>query len=247
MTQLVCPDCQHQNEVERIYCHNCGARLDRTGVNKEKIAEGQSEEEARKHLKKMFNPSRGKGKQLATQTGKMLLGALCAALLIVMLLSPDLPPAPKNYDFAPLINMDLVSALSSHRTAPLIYSEDQVNSYLASIVRRKDSPAQQGFAPLRRIFVQFREGECAVHSERRLFGLSIFCGSTYQVSIEQEKIKANNRGGYIGRLPIHPALMKYADVTLQKAWDSLARERNSVARLAGLEFHPQSVALVAAR
>jgi hypothetical protein len=48
-------------------------------------------------------------------------------------------------------------------------------------------------------------------------------------------------------MPIHPMLMKYTDIILQKAWDSLARERNSVAKLASIEFHPQSVTLVAAR
>ena len=37
MTKLICPDCQHENELERIYCHNCGARLDRTGLIKEKM------------------------------------------------------------------------------------------------------------------------------------------------------------------------------------------------------------------
>jgi hypothetical protein len=61
------------------------------------------------------------------------------------------------------------------------------------------------------------------------------------------KITAANLGGYIGRMPIHPALMKYADVLLGKAWECVARERNSVARLAGIEFHPQSVTLIVAR
>ena len=48
-------------------------------------------------------------------------------------------------------------------------------------------------------------------------------------------------------MPIHPAVMKYGDFLLQKTWDSLARERASVAKLASIEFHPQSVTLVTAR
>ncbi|MDQ3198425.1 MAG: zinc ribbon domain-containing protein [Verrucomicrobiota bacterium] len=247
ITHLVCPDCQHQNELERIYCHNCGARLDRTGVNKAEVADGDSEEAGRRHLKKMFDPSSGRGKRLATKLAKLILGALGLAVLIVMLLPPDLPPAPKSYEFAPLINMDIVSALSSQRPATLVYSEEQVNSYFGSLVRRKDGPATQGYFPLRRLFVQFQEGQCAIHAERKLFGLSVFCGSTYRVALEQGKIKASNGGGYIGRMPIAPALMKYADLMLGKAWESLDRERKSVARLAGIEFHPQSVTLVAIR
>src|SRR6516225_2034765 len=30
--QLTCPDCQRENEAERIYCHDCGARLDRSAL-----------------------------------------------------------------------------------------------------------------------------------------------------------------------------------------------------------------------
>ena len=246
MTKLICPDCQHENEPERIYCHNCGARLDRSGVIKEKIEEGPTEERTRQHLKKLFAPNRGRSKRIAAQFVKMLLGAAALAAVIVMLLPPDLPPAPKSYSFAPLINMDIVSALSSRQPAALVYNEEQVNSYLAATVRRKDSPAQQGFFPLRRVSVQFQEGQCWVHVERRIFLLSIFGGSEYRVAIDSGKITTANMGGYIGRMPIHPLLMKYADVLLGKAWDCLARERNSVARLAGIEFHPQSVSLIVA-
>jgi hypothetical protein len=32
MTKLACTECQHQNEVQRIYCHNCGAKLDRSAL-----------------------------------------------------------------------------------------------------------------------------------------------------------------------------------------------------------------------
>ena len=179
--------------------------------------------------------------------GKVVLGACAAAALIEMILPPpDLPPQTKNYSFAPMISMDMVSAISSHQTAPLVYSEEQVNSYLASSLRRKDSPAKEGFFPLLRIFVKFQEGICGINTERQFYGLSIYSGSSYRVAIDNGKIISATTGGYIGRMPIHPALMKYADV-LHKAWDSLARERNSVARLAGIEFHSQSVTLIVAR
>jgi hypothetical protein len=247
MTKLICPDCRHENEPERIYCHNCGARLDRTGLAREKGGEGVPEEKTRQHLKKMFRPNRGRGRQLAFQLAKVLLGALAVAAIIVMLLPPNLPPAPKSYSFAPLINMDMVSALSSHQPPSLSYSEEQVNSYLAATVRRKDSPAQQGLFLLRRVFVQLQEGQCQVHVERRIWNLPVYSGSAYRVAIANGKITTNNLGGYIGRMPIHPALMKYADVLLGKAWECLARERNSIARLAGIEFHPQSVTLIVAR
>lgn len=244
MTNLVCPDCQHENEPERIYCHNCGARLDRTGLAK---ANFLAEQRTRQHLEKMSDPSRGKAKQITSQLLKLLLGAVAVAAVIVMVLRPNLPPAQKTYYFAPLINRDIVSALSGREPSSLRYEESQVNSYLAATLRRKDSPSQEGFFPLKRVFVQFQEGQCTIHIERRLLKLSIYSGSSYRVAIANGKIAGQSTSGYIGRMPIHPALMKYADVIFSKAWDSLSRERNSVSRLAGIEFHPQTVTLLVTR
>jgi hypothetical protein len=246
VTKLVCSDCQHENEPERIYCHNCGARLDRSAVAREKVAE-DVDAGTQKHLKKMFDSGSGRAGRAAIMLGKVLLGACATAALIEMILPPDLPPPPKSYGFAPMIGMDMVSAISSHQTASLVYSEEQVNSYIGSNLRRKDSPAKEGVFPLLRIFVQFQEGICGINTERQFYGLSIYSGSSYRVAISNGKISSEATGGYIGRMPIHPKLIKYADVLLQKAWDSLARERNSVAKLAGIEFHPQSVTLIVAR
>jgi uncharacterized membrane protein YvbJ len=54
MTAVVCTECRHENESERVYCHGCGARLDRTAVKKAK----EAPEDAQKRVKKMFDPQR---------------------------------------------------------------------------------------------------------------------------------------------------------------------------------------------
>lgn len=247
MTKLICPDCQHENESERIYCHNCGARLDRSKLVPSAATLGDPDVQTQKHLKKLFQGGRGNFKRAALKLAKVVLGAVCLAALIVMALPADLPPPSKNYTFAPMINMDMVSATSSHQGASLVYNEEQVNSYIASNLRRKDSPANQGYFPLRRVQIRFDEALCGINTERQLFGYSIYSGGTYRVKIDNGKIVSTSTGGYIGRMPIHPAMMKYADILLQKTWDSMARERNSVAKLASIEFHPQSVTLVTPR
>ena len=248
MSKLICPDCQHENELERIYCHNCGARLDRTNLIKEKIEADESEAQTQKHLRKMFDPRRGRGKATALKFCKTLLGALATAAVVVMILPPtDLPPETKKLDFAPMINMELINATSSPQPVTLIYSEEQVNSYLASIVRSKSSHASEGYFPLRRILARFREDACAIEIQRQFFALSIYAGASYRVRLEDGKIVTETLGGHIGRMPIHPSIMKLSDLLLAKAWSTLDRERKSVARLSRIELHPQSVTLVAAR
>jgi hypothetical protein len=246
MNKLVCPDCHHENELERIYCHNCGARLDRSGVIKEK-AIAEPAEETQRRLQRLFDTKRGRWRNLTGRLTRTVVGALCLAAGIVMLLPADFPPETKSYDFAPMINMDIVSASSSRRTAPLVYSEAQVNSYIASLVRRKDSPAAQGIFPVHRALVEFSEGMCAIRIQRTFFGLSVYAGNRYRVTLDDGKINAVTMSAFIGRMPIHPTLAKSTGVLFQKLWDTLSRERNSVAKTAAIEFHPQSVTLIAAR
>ncbi len=246
MTKLICSDCQHENEPERIYCHNCGARLDRTKVIKEKVDAGDDEAKTKKHLKRMFDSRRGRTRALVFKFCKMLFGALLTAALVVMFLPPaSLPPETKSGDFPPMINMELINATSSGQPATLVYSEAQVNSYLASTIRSKSSHAGEGYLPLRRIFAQFREDECAISIQRQFFVLPIYASASYQIRLVNGKILTRTLGGHIGQMPIHPSLMKLTDLIFQKAWTVLSREHKSVARLTKIEFHPQSVTLVA--
>jgi hypothetical protein len=247
VTKLVCPDCRHENEPERIYCHNCGARLDRSGVKKEKVATEESAAHTQDRLRKMFAPDHGRNKRIAIKLGKVILGALGAAILIQMLLPPDLPPFEKSEAFAPMINMDLLNAVETHNPPRLTYNQEQVNAYLASTLRRTNSPAKEGIFPIQRLFAQFDEGLCRLNVQHSFFGLPISYGSSFAATISGGKIIASSSGGYIGRMPIHPVLMRPLDVIFSKTWATLARERKDVARLAGIEFHPQSVTLLAVR
>lgn len=244
MTKLVCPDCRHENETERIYCHNCGGRLDRSAVNKEKVQTEESAEGTHNRLKKLFDPKRGRSKATAIKALKIFLGALGLAAVIQMILPPDLPPQVKSSSFAPMIGIDLLSAVESHNPPRLTYSQDQVNEYLASSIRRSNSPAKEGFVPIQRIFVQFDEGICRIHVARSFLGLTLSDGCFYQVNVGGGKILASCEGGYLGRMPVHPLLMGRLDFLFKKAWQTLDREQKQVAMLPGLEFHPQSVTLI---
>ena len=247
MTKFVCPDCRHENEPERIYCHNCGSRLDRSAVKKEKIESEESAERKHDRLKKLFDPARGRSKAVVVKAVKVILGALCLAVVIQIILPPDLPPQVKSDSFAPMISMDLLSALESHNPPRLNYSQEQVNEYLVSSIRRSNSPAKAGYFPIRRIFVQFDEGICRIHVAYTFFGLTLFDGCFYRVTVDQGKILASCEGGYLGRMPIHPLLLRRLDFLFHTTWETLDREHKQVARLAGIEFHPQSVTLITAR
>jgi hypothetical protein len=245
MTALICPECRHENEEQRIYCHDCGTRLDRSSVVKQKIETDETAVETQRRLQRMLDPKRGRAKRLIGKCFQLVLGALFCAAVIAMLLPGELPPASKNYEFAPMIGMDLVSATSDPAAPPLVYSQQQVNSYLASLLRRKGTPGTTGWMGLQRIFVEFDEGICRVTVERKIFGsFSISSSTSYRVRLEARKIIAEPTSAMIGHMPIHPALLKAGNPLLQSAWTALTRERSSVARLTAIEFHPESVRLI---
>jgi len=241
MITLICPECRRENEPERIYCHDCGARLDRTALAKT-APKGEDVKETQRRLRTMLDPQRAKMRHLFFKTSKVILGAFALAAVIQMILPPDVPPRPKMGDFPPQINLDLENAALNHNPTPMQYTETQVNAYLASALKSKQAPLSK-LLEFERAIVKFDETVCSVTAERSLFGFSVFTTTSSKVTLQNGTLIAANNGGSIGRLPVHPWLMKYADPLFADLWAALERERKSVAKMGAIEFHPQAVVL----
>jgi hypothetical protein len=242
MIKLICPECRRENEPERIYCHDCGARLDRTALAKA-APKGEDVKETQRRLKSMLDPQRAKIRLLFFKVSKLILGALAAAAVVQMILPPDLPPRAKTGEFPPQINLDLENAAMNHGAAPMQYTEAQVNAYLGSALKSKQA-ALNKLLQFERAFVNFDENLCRVTAERSLFGFSLFTSTSSRVSLQNGTLSAANNGGSIGRLPIHPLLMKYAEpLFFSDLWTVLDRERKAVAKMNAIEFHSKAVVL----
>jgi hypothetical protein len=176
------------------------------------------------------------------KVSKLVLGSCVLAAVIQMLLPPDVPPRAKSAEFPPQINLELENATLNHGGTPLHYTEAQVNAYLSNALKSKQS-ALSKLLQFERAIVQFDENICRVTAERSLLGYSIFTATSSKVTLQDGKLIAANNGGTIGRLPIHPALMKYADLIFSDLWNALDREKKSVSKMGAIEFHPQAVVL----
>lgn len=242
MIKLICPECRRENEAERIYCHDCGARLDRTSLAK--IApKGEDAKETQRRLRTMLDPQRAKMRLMFFKISKLALGAFAAAAVIQMIIPPDPPPRPKSGEFPPQINLDIENAAMNQSSPPLQYTEAQVNAYLGSALKSKQA-ALSKLLQFERAFVNFDESVCRVTAQRSLFGFSIYTTTSSRVSLENGTLKSSNNGGKIGRLRIHPLLMKYADPIFGDLWTALDRERKALAKMSAIEFHPQAVVLI---
>jgi hypothetical protein len=187
-----------------------------------------------------------KTRRLVFNIARLILGAGLAAVLIQMFLAPDLPPTGKDLELGPQIGLDLEHALMQHRGAQLTYQQDQVNSYLANVLKRKKtSLLDKPLLEFRRGVAQFDEGVFRLTAERSIFGCPLFTSLFYRANVQNGKASGICEGGMIGRMPIHPQLMRYADFLLSDVWKALEQDEKQVAKFAAIEFHPKTVILTA--
>lgn len=244
--KLVCPDCRHQNEPERIYCHECGTRLNRTDlVRKETAAREGDSAETHRRLQKMLNPRFVILRANLLMVAKILAGACVAAALVLIFMEPEEKLPPPATDLGPQIGLDLESALSRHQGAMLTYDEGRVNVYLSNVLKRKKAALNKPMLDFVGGRVGFDEGVVRFTAVRSLFGFPIYMRTDQTVAMNAGKVDAQNCGGALGRLPVHPAVMKYLDFLFGDVWTALEQERKQVAGLAAIQFHPKTVVLVA--
>ena len=238
LLKVTCTECRHENEVERIYCHNCGEHLDRSPVLAQK--KKQAPEDERRRLQKMMEgPSALQQNFFAVS--KLLLAAVIAAVLVEIASPPDVPAPTKAVP--PQMDLDLETAASFQKPGPFEYSQEQVNAYLAYRLTSKKKVLNKPLLDFVRATAVFRDGACTIGMERSLFGYSIFTQSSYHVETAAGKMAATNVGGWIGRLPVHPAIMKFGDIVFVDLWSALDREHKLVAKMAGVNFHDGGVTI----
>jgi hypothetical protein len=235
--KLICAECRHENEAERIYCHNCGERLDRSAVTSKKKVDN-AEETHRRLQKLLQGPSRTRQNLLTAL--KLMLAAVGAAGLIQIVLPPEFPPAVKVS--AP-VQLDLELENAIRKSATLNYSDKDVNAYLTYRLAGKKKALDKPFLNFDRAVVVFKEGVCIIGWERSIFGYPIYSQASYRMDDAAKQISVVNTGGWIGRLPIHPAAMQYADIIFKDVWAALDRERKLVCKMSSVAFHDGSVTM----
>src|SRR5258706_7953722 len=115
LSTLTCKECGYANEPERVYCHNCGAKLDRSVLPKEDQLRRESPEKARRRIMRMTNPGAGPVKQTLAALAKTLLYAILAAGLVLALRAPpDVPPA-KGPLSTRMVSSELLDLMSSQQ------------------------------------------------------------------------------------------------------------------------------------
>jgi hypothetical protein len=244
--KLTCKQCGYVNEGERVYCHNCGSKLDRSLLPEDKKSK-ESLEKKQKRIRKAVMPSRGFfagfGKMLITT----LLWSATTASVVEIARPPDgVPPMLKKEDLldAPLISNQLEDATLSTKQTMLTLKETDINGYLQNSIRQQSTGLIGDELKFVRVFVTLNEGEIRITTQQSIFDYSIYGSAYYNIAIKDKKIQATNVGGNFGRLMIHPQIMMYADMVFKKLWDALSRERKLLEHFQSFEIHKDHIDLV---
>jgi hypothetical protein len=241
-TAVVCTECRHENESERVYCHSCGARLDRSAIKTQK----EPPDDAKKRVKRMFNPQRDQMRALFFKMSKVLLGACGVAALVEMALPPDVPAPSKAIIIGSQIRLDLENAAIRHQPSQLQYTDEQITSFLGYALKPKQKALDQPLLDFNRAIVAFREGECDITAQRSLFGYPLYTTIYIAPAIDGGKMVTASKGGRIGRLPIHPQVAQFMSVLFLDVSKALERELKLVSKLGTIQFHDKTVLLTTA-
>ena len=238
---LTCKQCNYANEPERVYCHNCGAKLDRSILPKEPAKTGKdAQEQTRKRVRKLVNPARG----FFTNWHRALFNVLCSALSIAALIQMVRPPAgvPPEYTKEQLLEaphfIEEVEELQMSPTPQASkLTEPMINLYLANAVKTTGDTSEDYFK-FNRCFANLGRDVITITTQESAWGYPIYAGASYKLSIAGDKLVATNVGGNLGRLPVHPMIMEYCGFAFDQLWAALAREKALLDNMQSVTVQP---------
>jgi hypothetical protein len=240
--RLVCPECRRENEPERIYCHDCGTRLDHSQLVPSQAESAETAAEVHKRVTGMFAQRGVRARALFIKCVKLIVGAGAAAAVVLILLPPPaLPPMTKSEVLPPQINLDLEGMTQFHRPPELHYSEAEANAYLGYVLGKKKEMLDHLALDFERVVLNFHPGKCEMTVGRSLFGYSIYTVGIFSVQFQSGKLTAVPLSGAIGHLPIHPALMRYSSFFFGDVARALERERKLIAQAGSMEIRDKEI------
>ncbi|MEI8235208.1 MAG: hypothetical protein WCH57_11060 [Verrucomicrobiota bacterium] len=248
---LVCKACGYVNEGERVYCHGCGAKLDRELI----IAQHPVVplEQKQREVKKIMTPKN----PLFPGFWKNLVKTVALAAVAGALVDAALPPggtipatAQKEAVLASPPQIDMVMEALSIATdgQRKAVSEADLNAYLQKEHFRKVPKWLTDYLPLHRVFVNLEEGGGRLSIQASLFHYPLYAGLTGRVqSTGPGKLTAVCTGGFIGRLHLPAAVACYAGAAVPVLLDSLKRDRQLLEQLGSVEIAQKRLILGAPR
>jgi len=234
-----CKDCGHVNEGERVYCHNCGTKLDRSQLASLQD-QNESAKEKQRRIKKLMNPNSGFIEGWWKELIKAIIYAAITAAVVDIVLPPEEVPAMLDKGVfldAPDLGLALENLAGAPAGQRVRFLQDEINAYLKSKVRiRYDGSILQNLMTYQRTFVNLDAGTCRITAQSGIDKYPIYAGLTYRLMIENKELVATPVGANLGRLHIPAEAVQYIGEVFNPLWDALQREHKLMGQVGSVEI-----------
>jgi hypothetical protein len=229
MTGIKCGQCGHDNDLTRVFCQNCGTRLERG--DQTPVAAGPSVTPVPVKRK-----SKSQGPSAIAMIGQLLraivsiafFGAVLALFIQLGRAPEGIPAASTTIDEAAASGLyDALKAVtvSPFRRPPMEIKQEQINNYLASRLTSASSSGPSLGAQFVRVFVVLNDGSFQFYVERKYLGLSVYFRIDCEPLSSQEGASAIVKGGAIGHVPLHPVILRLVQArVITPAVDALSEQ-----------------------
>jgi len=235
--KLVCLQCKHENEIERVYCHNCGEKLDRSllpQIDESKIAEDKAR--SGRQVKRMMNPNRFAFARTVKTFILIIVFAAIVAAVFLAVQPPDNVPSMTKDRIAETDVADVWTGMMTARPSVRVpFKEFDINYYLQKTVKGAESALGAKFE---RAFAHFEPGLVTLSTQRNMFGLKLYNSASFKPVLKDEAWSADISQIAIGRLVITANLAKLTklDTVVLGAFSGVfEKEMRQLDRIAAIE------------
>jgi hypothetical protein len=242
MSARACGQYGFENDETRVFCQNCGARLQEGSVRAAPAARNLSAP-ARRAPQRKNKPKGGAFLLLAVMVREVLFTAILAAILAVLVQSvraPDnIPPAlPEIPAMASLLAADIQAAKESVYPRSLTIEPEAANNFLATRVKGAGAGGSKLRARLVRAYVIPRNNALTLGVEQSLAGHSIYLQLDYRIAEGTDGTSAVLTGGSLGRLPVPGFLAPLYSRSFAAVLDALSHPASWFSNASSVEISP---------
>ena len=203
--KIKCDKCGYENEPQRIFCHECGAKLDRSEyVHEVEDARAREAKEAPKRLEDLR-------KKIPIFTVKRILifglGPLVLALAVLVFSPMDASPAQgtdAESDAAMDIGINLQTALDEGNPKVISTTQEIISSFLGRRLKKKDGTFWEKAMVTGWVLV--KADQITLVTEREPAGFPMFFSAQYAVVKQDAGDALVPSAFYIGRLKLPASL-----------------------------------------
>jgi hypothetical protein len=217
--KLICAQCGYENEPERVYCHNCGTKLDRSVLPRDTQTQQETLAETRRRIRKMTRP--GQFAPFLKSIFKTLFWAAVVAAILLLIRPPVNLPTREQEAGARIISGEIDAAIDAPQSVTLQATGADISQHVRTRVKNVNPVP---FGKFKRSFTALEEGKIIFGVEQDLFGYPMFTTVEYRPEVVDGKLVTEKTGLYIGRLGIPPQITAF-DSLFNKFWAGLKREQ----------------------